>query len=81
MQSSSVGCGNRTDASSTRTADLGRLADWSDPDQRFAYYPLQMIAGYANAIEISDLSAGEKRRCLLSVAAKLRSPMKLLRGR
>lgn len=67
-------------SASTRTSDLSRLASWSDPARRFAYYPLQMISGYADAVAGSGLSAAEKRRCRIALARRLRSPSKLLRG-
>ena len=69
------------ESASTRNADLEGLAAWSDPTGGFAYYPLQMMAGYADAIRASDLPGGDKRRCLIALAAKLRSPVGLLRGR
>lgn len=69
------------DSASTRVSDLEGLADWSDPTGGFAYYPIQMIAGYADAVRASDLPFGVKRRCMVALAAKLRSPVGLLRGR
>jgi glycosyltransferase involved in cell wall biosynthesis len=69
------------ESASTRVADLGQLAEWSDSSGGFAYYPLQMIAGYADAVRASDLPSGVKRRCLTALASKLRSPIGLLRGR
>lgn len=67
-------------SASTRSSDLAHLASWSDPARRFAYYPLQMMAGYADAISASDLSPAEKRRCRMALLSKLRSPGKLVRG-
>jgi glycosyltransferase involved in cell wall biosynthesis len=69
------------ESASTRNADLEGLAAWSDPTGGFAYYPLQMIAGYADAVRASDLPSAVKRRCLVALASKVRSPVGLLRGR
>jgi glycosyltransferase involved in cell wall biosynthesis len=69
------------ESASTRTSDLASLAGWSDPALRFSYYPLQMLAGYADAIRASGLPAPTRARCLLALISKARSPMKLLRGR
>ena len=69
------------ESASTRNADLEGLAAWSDPSGEFAHYPLQMINGYVDAVRASDLPSAVKRRCLVALAAKLRSPVGLLRGR
>lgn len=69
------------ESASTRVADLSQLAEWSDSSGGFAYYPLQMIAGYADAVRASGLPSGVKRRCLMALGAKFRSPVGLLRGR
>lgn len=68
-------------SASTRTSDLASLASWSDPTGGFAYYPLQMMAGYADAVRAASLPAGDTARCLVALASKARSPMKLVRGR
>lgn len=68
-------------SASTRTSDLASLADWSDPNGGFAYYPLQMLAGYADAVRAASLPAATQARCFTALASKVRSPIKLLRGR
>jgi glycosyltransferase involved in cell wall biosynthesis len=69
------------DGTSSRVADLERLASWSDPGGGLNYYPLLMMAGYVDAVRATDLPASTKARCLLAVASKIRNPMKLARGR
>lgn len=69
------------DGTSTRMSDLGRLATWSGPSSGFDYFPLLMMAGFADAVRASDLSAVEKARCLAVLATKVTQPHKLLRGR
>ena len=68
-------------SASTRTSDLASLADWSDPNGGFAYYPLQMLAGFADAVRAASLPAATKARCFTALASKAQSPIKLLRGR
>lgn len=70
------------DKTSSRMADLGRLASWSDPDGGgFDYFPLLMMAGYADAVRASALPRPDKIRCLATLATKVRHPLKLVRGR
>lgn len=66
---------------STRAASFKSLAGWSDASRGFDYYPLLIIGGYLEAIEASDLTPAEKRRCRMVLLKKVRSPYKLLRGR
>lgn len=68
-------------SASTRTSDLASLANWSDPTGGFSYYPLQMLAGYADAVRAASLPAATTAGCFTALASKARSPIKLLRGR
>jgi len=69
------------ESASTRMADLSRLAEWSNSSGGFVYYPLQMLAGYVDAVRASDLPPAEKRRCVIALGSKFSSPVGLLRGR
>jgi glycosyltransferase involved in cell wall biosynthesis len=67
-------------ATSTRSDDLGERAEWSDPTLQLTYHPIQMMAGFADVVRAAELPANVKRRCFGALAAKARSPVKLLRG-
>jgi glycosyltransferase involved in cell wall biosynthesis len=68
-------------SASTRVVDLQQLALWSNASGGARHFPLHIIAGYADVVRASDLPFDQKRRCLVALAGKVRSPVGLLRGR
>jgi glycosyltransferase involved in cell wall biosynthesis len=68
-------------SASTRATSLKSLAGWSDAGRTFDYYPALMMKGYLGAVRAADLSAAERRKCMVAVAKKLKTPYKLARGR
>ena len=64
---------------STRMAhDADAMAQYRAGSRQFV---ARILHGYVSALQESDLSAGEKARCLAVVGSKLKTPLRTWQGR